>query len=103
MTTSCDSHMTSMYYHVTVMCTGDQIIRPPLYNSHLPLSQGHIEVSRYRKISPLMLAVILSLSHEEAKIRKSYFKLAQKYHPDKNPDGRVSKTLYRLYKASLKL
>lgn len=28
--------------------------------------------------------------HSEAEVRKSYYKLAQMYHPDKNPQGRVS-------------
>ena len=27
-------------------------------------------------------------------MRKAYFRMAQKYHPDKNPDGRVSQIYY---------
>ena len=34
-------------------------------------------------------------------MRKAYFRMAQKYHPDKNPEGRVSK-LYRASSARMK-
>lgn len=40
------------------------------------------------------LGLSIGKQHDGAIVRKSFYKLAQMYHPDKNPDGRVNLYLY---------
>jgi preprotein translocase subunit Sec63 len=37
-----------------------------------------------------VLGLHRGVRNEEATIRKAYYRLAQQFHPDKNPEGRVS-------------
>lgn len=37
-----------------------------------------------------VLGLRRGVQSEEATIRKAYYRLAQQFHPDKNPEGRVS-------------
>ena len=39
-----------------------------------------------------VLGLARATAHPESAVRKAYYRLAQQYHPDKNPAGRVKLT-----------
>jgi DnaJ family protein C protein 13 len=41
-----------------------------------------------------VLGLQRGVKNDEATIRKAYYRLAQQFHPDKNPEGRVSFCCY---------
>ena len=69
----------------------DMLLSFSLYRRNLVILPDRLcSFASFKFLYILCCCLVYVRAVDEAKVRKAYFRMAQKYHPDKNPEGRVS-------------